>query len=69
MAGEEGLEPSTFGVKFHCSNQLNYSPIFLFLVAGEGLEPSTQGYEPCKLPLLYPAILLVWMEGFEPSTS
>lgn len=27
MEGEEGLEPSTNGVKFHCSNQLNYSPI------------------------------------------
>ena len=27
------------------------------MVAGEGVEPSTQGYESCKLPLLYPAIL------------
>lgn len=32
LEGEDGLEPSTFGVKFQCSNQLNYSPIFKLLL-------------------------------------
>ena len=26
------------------------------LVAGPGFEPGTQGYEPCKMPFLHPAI-------------
>ena len=26
------------------------------VVAGEGIEPSTQGYGPCEIPFLYPAI-------------
>ena len=27
------------------------------LVAGAGIEPTSQGYEPCEVPLLYPAII------------
>jgi hypothetical protein len=26
------------------------------IVAGPGIEPGPQGYEPCEIPLLYPAI-------------
>ena len=26
------------------------------IVAGSGIEPESQGYEPCEMPLLYPAI-------------
>lgn len=26
------------------------------VVAGSGIEPLSQGYEPCEIPLLYPAI-------------
>lgn len=26
------------------------------MVAGPGIEPGSQGYEPCEIPLLYPAI-------------
>ena len=26
------------------------------IVAGPGIEPGSQGYEPCEIPLLYPAI-------------
>ena len=28
-------------------------------VAGPGIEPGPQGYEPCEIPLLYPAMLAV----------
>lgn len=27
-------------------------------VAGDGIEPPSQGYEPCETPFLYPAIKL-----------
>jgi hypothetical protein len=27
-----------------------------FIVAGSGIEPESQGYEPCEIPLLYPAM-------------
>ena len=27
-----------------------------FVVAGLGIEPSSQGYEPCEIPFLHPAI-------------
>ena len=30
---------------------------FFIIVAGPGIEPGPQGYEPCEMPLLYPAIL------------
>ena len=28
------------------------------IVAGPGIEPGSQGYEPCEIPLLYPAIYI-----------
>ncbi len=30
-----------------------------YIVAGAGIEPASQGYEPCEVPLLYPAILFL----------
>ena len=33
------------------------------LVAGPGIEPGPQGYEPCEMPLLYPAILKKALKG------
>ncbi len=32
----------------------------LFDVAGPRIERGSQGYEPCEMPLLYPAILSVY---------
>lgn len=40
-------------------------------IAGTGIEPILQDYEPCELPLLYPAnIVFIFMSklGFEPKT-
>lgn len=34
-------------------------------VAGPGFEPGSQGYEPCEMPLLYPAmyfLLLLYVD-------
>ncbi len=59
----------------------NYSDYILFgtghsiwhvtcrLVAGPGIEPGSQGYEPCEIPLLYPAIyyLLYFRETIQKS--
>ena len=33
---------------------------FSFLVAGPGIEPGSGGYEPPEVPLLYPAIYLLY---------
>lgn len=69
MAGEEGLEPSTFGVKFQCSNLLNYSPILWWVVldlnqrSPKATDLQSAGFN--HLPN-YPYLEL--MEGFEPST-
>ena len=29
-------------------------------VAGAGIEPASQGYEPCEVPLLHPALLVAF---------
>ena len=51
-----GLEPTTYGLTVRRSNQLSYTPI---ICCGSGIRTSRPpGYEPGKLPLLYPAIYL-----------
>ena len=39
------------------------------MVAGLGIEPRTEAYETPEIPLLYPAIIMVGVQGFEPWTS
>jgi hypothetical protein len=41
VAGVTGLEPATSCVTGRRSNQLSYTPTFLSLVGGKGLEPMT----------------------------
>ena len=38
------------------------------MVAGLGIEPRTEAYETPEIPLLYPAITMVGVQGFEPWT-
>ena len=58
MAGLAGLEPVTSAVTGQRSNQLSYRPNMIILVAGPRFERESLGYEPSKLPLLHPAVLL-----------
>ena len=49
---------------------LNHSPILpRTLLRGEESNLRPQGYEPCKLPLLYPTIVFVPKERFELPTK
>ena len=41
MAGVTGLEPAASGVTGRRSNQLSYTPLILFVVGDDGIEPPT----------------------------
>ncbi len=52
LVGQVGLEPTTFGLKVRCSDQLSYWPATLSFVAGvAGFEPAIADPKSAALPL------------------
>lgn len=53
---ENHHSPRLFPVRFRFFKIKTAFAVFIYFVAGTGIEPMSGGYEPPEVPLLYPAI-------------